>query len=90
VTKPILESTRFVGEMGNPATQGLIQKVFNRGHRPEVVPDAVLPAIRRDRAVVPAGAEASIGWHLAKVTPVAVADVLGRPAPAWLTRGRRR
>jgi NAD(P)-dependent dehydrogenase (short-subunit alcohol dehydrogenase family) len=88
INTPILENTRFVGEMGNPRTQGLIQRGFKRGHRPEVVADAVLTAIRRDRSVVPAGIEASVGWHLAKITPVAVADLLGRPAPAWLTRGR--
>jgi 2-hydroxycyclohexanecarboxyl-CoA dehydrogenase len=90
INTPILATTRFVGEMGNPKVQQRIQKGFNRGHRPEVVADAVLTAIKRDRAVVPAGIEASIGWHLAKITPVAVADVLGRPAPAWLTRGRAR
>jgi 2-hydroxycyclohexanecarboxyl-CoA dehydrogenase len=90
INTPILQSTRFVGEMGNAQTRRLAQRAFNRGHRPEVVADAVLTAIRRDRAVVAAGAEARLGWHLAKITPVAVADFIGRPAPAWLTQGRGR
>ena len=90
INTPILQSTRFIGDMANPRTKDLTQRLYNRAHRPEVVADAVLSAIQRDRAVVPAGAEARIGWHLAKVTPVAVAELIGRPAPKWLTRGRAR
>jgi NAD(P)-dependent dehydrogenase (short-subunit alcohol dehydrogenase family) len=90
INTPILESTRFIGQMGTQQAKGLAQRAFNRGHSPEVVATAVLTAIEHDRAVVPAGAEARIGWHLAKVMPVAVADLLGRPAPSWLTRGRGR
>lgn len=90
INTPILQSTRFIGDMANPRTKDLAQRLYNRAHRPEVVADAVLTAIQRDRAVVAAGAEARIGWHLAKVTPVAVAELLGRPAPKWLTRGRAR
>lgn len=88
INTPILQSTRFIGDMANPRTKALAQRLYNRSHRPEVVADAVLTAIQRDRAVVPAGAEARIGWHLAKVTPVAVAELVGRPVPKWLTRGR--
>lgn len=90
INTPILESSRFIGQMGTKEARSLAQRAFNRGHRPEVVADAVLEAVRRDRAVVPAGVEARIGWHLARFTPVVVADFLGRPAPAFLTRGRSR
>jgi NAD(P)-dependent dehydrogenase (short-subunit alcohol dehydrogenase family) len=90
INTPIIQSTRFIGDMANPRTKDLAQRVYNRAHRPEVVADAVLSAIQRDRAVVPAGFEASLGWHLAKVLPVAVTELLGRPAPSWVTRGRGR
>lgn len=90
INTPILEGTRFIGAMGTKEAKGLAQRGFNRGHSPDVVADAVLTAIRRNRSVVPAGVEARAGWHLAKVTPLAVADLLARPAPAWLTRGRGR
>jgi len=88
INTPILQSTRFIGDMANPRTKDLAQRVYNRAHRPEVVADAVLSAVQHNRAVVPAGSEARIGWHLAKVMPVAVTELIGRPAPAWLTRGR--
>jgi hypothetical protein len=29
-----------------------------------------------------------LAWQLAKVTPVGLADLFGRPAPRLLTRGR--
>lgn len=90
INTPIIQSTRFIGDMANPRTRDMVLRVYNRAHRPEVVADAVLSAIQRDRAVVPAGLEARIGWHLAKIMPVALTELLGRPAPAWLTRGRRR
>ena len=90
INTPILESTRFIGQMGTKQARDLAQRGFNRGHSPDVVAEAVLTAVRRDRAVVPAGAEARLGWHLAKVTPLAVADLLARPVPAWLTKGRGR
>lgn len=88
INTPIIESTRFVGDMGGDQAKALAARAFSRGHRPEVVADAVLIAIDRDRVMVPAGFEARIGWHLTKVMPLAVADLLARPAPAWIT-GRR-
>jgi 2-hydroxycyclohexanecarboxyl-CoA dehydrogenase len=89
INTPILEGSRFLGAMSSTNARRMAQKGFSRGHRPEVVADAVLTAIRRDRAVVPAGFEARLGWFAAKLAPVAVTDVIGRPTPAWLTRDRR-
>ncbi len=90
INTPILEGSRFLGAMSSTNAKRIAQRGFSRGHRPEVVADAVLTAVRRDKAVVPAGVEARVGWHLAKVAPVALNDLIGRPAPAWLTRERRR
>lgn len=88
INTPILASTRFIGDMSTKQAKTRAQRAFSRGHRPEKVADAVLHAVKADKAVVPAGVEARLGWHLARFTPVAVADVLGRPAPAWLTRDK--
>jgi len=88
INTPILEGTRFVGDMDTKGARARAQKAFRRGHEPEEVAAAVLRAIRSDKAVVPAGVEARIGWHLHKVLPVFVQDFLGRPAPAWFTRDK--
>jgi 2-hydroxycyclohexanecarboxyl-CoA dehydrogenase len=88
INTPILERTRFLGEAGEPSAVACAKRGFSYGHGPDVVARAVLMAIRRNRAMVPAGIEARVGWHLAKVTPLAVSDIVGRPAPMpWLRRG---
>jgi len=86
INTPILEGTRFLGDMGSPRAKAAAVKAFRHGHHPDVVAAAVLSAITRDRAVVPAGFEAWIGWHLSKHLPLAIADRVARPMPAWLTR----
>ncbi len=88
INTPILEGTRFVGDMDTHGAKARAQKAFRRGHQPEEVANAVLRAISADKAMVAAGIEARIGWHLAKLLPVFVQDFLGRPAPAWFTRDR--
>lgn len=86
INTPILAGTRFVGEMGTDRAQAMARRLFSRGHSPDVVADAVLRAIERDRAVVPAGFEAHLGWYAGRFLPLAVTDQLARPLPAWLTR----
>jgi NAD(P)-dependent dehydrogenase (short-subunit alcohol dehydrogenase family) len=88
INTPILERARFLGDMGTPRAVAMAKRGFRFGHSPEVVARAVITAVRTNRAVVPAGIESRIGWQLAKITPVAVADRLGRPAPKLFTRGR--
>lgn len=90
INTPILDGTRFLGEMGTTEAQELATRAFSRGHSPDVVADAVLRAIDKDRAVVPAGWEAQLGWFASKLLPLRVSDVMARPAPAWATKARRR
>ena len=91
INTPILERTRFLGAAGDPKAVALAKRGFSYGHSPDVVARAVLGAIRRNRAVVPAGIEARVGWYLAKITPVAVADRIGRPAPSrWVRATQER
>lgn len=84
INTPILQRTRFLGEMSSMRT--IAEHAFRRGHSPDIVADAVIHAVRSNRAVVPAGFEARLGWHLNKVLPVFIADLLGRPAPARILR----
>lgn len=90
INTPILDGTRFLGEMGTDEARSMAVKAFGRGHSPDVVATAVLRAIDKDKAVVPAGGEAKVGWFATKLLPVAVADVFARPAPEWLMKARRR
>ena len=90
INTPILDGTRFLGEMGTDQAKQMAVRAFNRGHSPDVVAAAVLTAIERNRSVVPAGFEARFGWHAAKHLPLAISDRLARPAPAWFTKGRQR
>jgi NAD(P)-dependent dehydrogenase (short-subunit alcohol dehydrogenase family) len=88
INTPIAVTTRLVGDLDTERARARIQQTFRRGHGPDVVASAVLHAVRADKAMVPAGVEARIGWHLMKALPLAVQERLGRPAPAWLTRDR--
>jgi 2-hydroxycyclohexanecarboxyl-CoA dehydrogenase len=88
INTPIAGTTRLVGDLDTERARARIQKTFGRGHGADVVAAAVLHAVRADKAVVPAGFEARVGWHLTKLLPQVVQERLGRPAPAWLTRDR--
>lgn len=88
INTPIIAHTRFVGDLNTKRAKARIQRGFNRGHKPETVATAVLHAVAADKAVVAAGFEARLGWHLQKVLPLAVQELVGRPAPSWLTQDR--
>src|SRR3546814_20464180 len=53
INTPIIEASRFLGTMGSPQALRMAQRTFGRGHRPEVVAVAVMPAIAPARPVVP-------------------------------------
>jgi NAD(P)-dependent dehydrogenase (short-subunit alcohol dehydrogenase family) len=78
IDTPIVGSTRYLGARGDARTRGRIERVFRRGHPPEAVARAIVAAAERNRAVVPVGWEARLGWHLQRWTPLAVQDRLAR------------
>jgi len=78
IDTPIVAATRYLGARGDVRTRRRIEAVFRRGHPPEAVARAVVAAAQRNPAVVPVGWEARLGWHLARLTPVAVQDRLSR------------
>jgi len=90
INTPILDGTRFVGEMGTAQAKDMAVRAFSRGHSPDVVAAAVLRAVDKDKAVVPAGWEAHLGWFATKLLPLRVSELTARPAPAWVMKARQR
>jgi 2-hydroxycyclohexanecarboxyl-CoA dehydrogenase len=80
INTPIIERTRFLGEQDDPERRRRTARLFRRGHRPEQVADAVVDAVARDRAVVPVGVEARVGWYLHRLGPLALQSALARAA----------
>jgi hypothetical protein len=76
INTPIATSTLFLGP--NAAkTAELAQKGFSRSHPPKIVAKAIVSAVRRNRSIVPVGAESWGGWYLSRYTPTPVLDVVG-------------
>jgi NAD(P)-dependent dehydrogenase (short-subunit alcohol dehydrogenase family) len=86
INTPILARGRFVGPMWTPETLRLAQRGFGWGHSPNLVARAVLHAIRRNRPMVAPGVESRLLWHIHKLVPLALGDLIGRPPPRFLER----
>lgn len=72
----IVDTTRFVG--GDPRARDKARRIFRRGHKPEQVAEAIVGAVEHDRAVVPVGWEARLGWWAQRLTPIAAQQVAAR------------
>jgi 2-hydroxycyclohexanecarboxyl-CoA dehydrogenase len=79
INTPIATSTRFLGV--ETKSQERIRKMFRRGHRPELVAEAIVKAVERNRAVVPVGWEAHLGWWAHRLLPVRAHQVVARQSP---------
>ena len=79
INTPIVESTRYRGERADARAVARVQRLFReRGHPPELVAEAIASAVERNRAVVPVGIEARIGWALHRLLPTRAGDRLAR------------
>jgi 2-hydroxycyclohexanecarboxyl-CoA dehydrogenase len=78
INTPIVAATRYLGDRADARTRDRIEKIFRRGHSPDTVARAIVSAAESNPAVVPVGWEASLGWHLNLVLPLAVQDRLAR------------
>jgi 2-hydroxycyclohexanecarboxyl-CoA dehydrogenase len=78
INTPIIDHTRFLGEQADPKSRQRATKIFRRGHKPEQVAAAIVDAIDRNRAVVPVGFEARLGWYLHRLAPIGVQQLLAR------------
>ncbi len=76
INTPIIDRTRFLGEQDDPKVRRRTTRLFRRGHRPEVVAAAIVRAVDRDRAVVPVGFEAHVGWWLHRLLPLRAQQAL--------------
>lgn len=78
INTPIIDSTRFLGELSDGKTIDRTKRLFRRGHKPEKVAAAIVDAVRRNRAVVPVGFEAWMGWYLHRFAPLALQQLIAR------------
>jgi NAD(P)-dependent dehydrogenase (short-subunit alcohol dehydrogenase family) len=78
INTPIVGATRYLGDRGDAPTRHRIEQIFRRGHSPETVARAIVAAAGTNPAVVPVGWEARLGWHLNRITPLAIQDRLAR------------
>lgn len=74
----IIEGTRFLGNRGDTDVVANVHRVFSRGHKPAAVAGSIVDAVRHDRAVVPVGFEARLGWALNGLLPERVVDWMAR------------
>ena len=74
----IASSTRFRGERATAESITRVRRLFSRGHPPELVAEAIIDAVTRNRPVVPVGIEARVGWLLRGVVPGRLADRAAR------------
>jgi NAD(P)-dependent dehydrogenase (short-subunit alcohol dehydrogenase family) len=78
IDTPIVHRTRYVGSQDDDRTRRRAARLFRRGHPPEAVARAVVDAVRRDRAVVPVGWEASLGWWWHRFAPLSAQVLVAR------------
>jgi 2-hydroxycyclohexanecarboxyl-CoA dehydrogenase len=72
----IIDSTRFLGRQAESAERA--HGIFRRGHPPELVARDVIVAIRKNKAVVPVGWEAKLGWWAHRLLPLGVQQRVAR------------
>jgi NAD(P)-dependent dehydrogenase (short-subunit alcohol dehydrogenase family) len=79
INTPIVSRTRYRGDRDTPETRAKTAELFaKRGHPPAKVAAAIVDAVEHDRAVVPVGAEARLGWFLNGLLPNAVVERIAR------------
>jgi NAD(P)-dependent dehydrogenase (short-subunit alcohol dehydrogenase family) len=77
INTPIVDRTRFVGEQ--PAGRlERTKKVFKRGHKPAQVARAIVAAVEGNKAVVPVGVEAWLGWWMHRYAPIRLQQAVAR------------
>lgn len=78
IDTPILDGTRFLGEQCDDEVVSRTRSVFSRGHPPDTVARAIVRAIRENRAVLPVGWEAHLGWWAHRLLPVSALQRVAR------------
>jgi NAD(P)-dependent dehydrogenase (short-subunit alcohol dehydrogenase family) len=76
INTPIMDRSRIHGI--TTREDKWIRAAFRRSRPPRAVADAIVEAVRRDRAVVPVGLESQAAFQLQRVTPVGLQTLLAR------------
>lgn len=76
INTPIIDGARFLGAQADVADRA--RRAFRRGHPPELVARDVVVAIRKDKAVVPVGWEAKLGWWADRLLPLGGKQAVAR------------
>ena len=76
ISTSIIDGARFLGDQAG--TLERTRRTFRRGHPPELVARDVVVAIRRDKAVVPVGWEAKLGWWAQRLLPLSGQQAIAR------------
>jgi NAD(P)-dependent dehydrogenase (short-subunit alcohol dehydrogenase family) len=76
INTPIATNTRYLGASGSKTAE-LAKKGFARAHPPKIVAKAIVSAVRRNRSVVPVGAESWAVWYAMRFLPTRVLDLVG-------------
>lgn len=76
INTPIVHRARLHG-LGT-SEHRRFASAFRRGHSPDLVARAIQRAVIRDRALVPVGIEATVGYHAVRVLPAFGRELLGR------------
>jgi 2-hydroxycyclohexanecarboxyl-CoA dehydrogenase len=78
INTPIARTTRFAGGREDPQRRKKLVQGFSHAHAPEKVGSAIVDAIARNRAVVPVGFEAVLGWYTHRLLPISVQQAFAR------------
>jgi NAD(P)-dependent dehydrogenase (short-subunit alcohol dehydrogenase family) len=77
INSGIDKRVRYKGKLATDESRQSVYDMFAKGRPPERVADAILDAIRRNRAVVPVGYDAAVPWYLRSFMPAALVDAIG-------------
>jgi NAD(P)-dependent dehydrogenase (short-subunit alcohol dehydrogenase family) len=76
INTPIAQNTHYLGA-GSDKARSMAEKGFARAHPPSSVAKAIVSSIKRNRSIVPTGAETWIGWYAVRFLPTPVLDLVG-------------
>jgi NAD(P)-dependent dehydrogenase (short-subunit alcohol dehydrogenase family) len=77
----IIGRSRFRGDRAEPERVEHVDRLFQRGHSADKVASAVVRAVERNRAVVPVGWEARLGWWFSRLGPLWLQERVARQEP---------
>ena len=78
INTPIIDKTRYVGEVADPAKIARAKRIFRHGHKPELVAKAIVRSVERNPSVAPVGFESKLGLFASRFLPFRLTDRMAR------------